>query len=292
MKTRVISGLAGIGILLLALTQFHTWIANLIVYLLYSIAVFEIHNAFKEKNVTATAVLLEIIGFIMIIVPLFYSMESYMPVTAITATGFAFIVVFNFDNIDFKTVASEIAFGLYVLIGFYSILRFKMLLPYATFGWDGAFLFIVVCAIGWGGDVFAYFAGYFFGKKKLAPTLSPKKTKEGAVGGVMGSVAITWIIMWIYSIIKPLLEASTAEYHFTAHQMLFVGLVAAAGSVVGIVGDLFASAVKRQVGIKDYGNIMPGHGGVMDRFDSVLLVAPIVSSFIGFIITAGGVFNV
>lgn len=292
MKTRIISGVVGIVILLLVLTQFHAWLANAVVFLLYSIAIYEIHNAFKEKNVKSTGILLEIIGFVMLVMQNYIILDTYMPVAALTVVGFAFIVVINFNNINFTSVASEMAFGLYALVGFYSILRFKMLLPYTPYGWDGAFLFVVVCAIAWGGDVFAYFSGYFFGKHKLAPTLSPKKTKEGAVGGVAGSVLITWLIMWLYSMLKPVFEASAAEYHFTADQMIFVAVVAMAGSVVGIVGDLFASAVKRQVGIKDYGNLMPGHGGVMDRFDSVLLVAPIVSSFLGIVVNAGGIFNV
>ncbi len=279
-------------VLLAVLTQFHTWIANTVIYLLYAIAVHEIHNAFKDKNVMATEILLDLVGLLMIVVPNYYTYTNFLPVAAVLAVGFAFIVVLNFDSINFTSIASEIAFSLYALVGFYSIIRFKMLLPYTPFGWDGAFLFLMVCAIAWGGDVFAYFAGYFFGKNKLAPRLSPKKTKEGAVGGIIGSVVISWIFMLVYSNIKPLLEGVSVEYSFTAEQMIAVGIIAAMGSVVGIVGDLFASAVKRQVGIKDYGNLMPGHGGVMDRFDSVLLVAPLVSSFLDFVIAAGGIFNV
>ena len=292
MKERVISGVIGIVVLLIALTQFHTLSSNLIIFLLYAIAVKEIHNAFKEDNIPATEVLLWITGFVMIVVSEFVKFDSFLPVAAMTASGFAFIVVLNFEKISFKAVASEIAFSIYALIGFYSIIRFKMLLPYDLFGWDGAFLFILVCAIAWGGDVFAYFAGYFFGKHKLAPVLSPKKTKEGAVGGVAGSVVITWLILWAYSMLKPVLEGTAIEYSFDAQHIIAMGIIAACGSVVGMVGDLFASAVKRQSGIKDYGNLMPGHGGVMDRFDSVLLVAPIVSSFIDFVIKAGGIFNV
>lgn len=292
MKTRIISGLIGVVVLLLALTQFHTWIANVLIYGLYAVAVHEIHNAFKEKNVGATEILLDFIGLLVIVVPNFYTYTTYMPIAAITAVGFAFIVVLNFDNINFTSIASEIAFSLYALVGFYSIIRFKMLLPYTPFGWDGAFLFLMACGIAWGGDVFAYFSGYFFGKNKLAPTLSPKKTKEGAVGGVMGSVVISWLFMLAYSSLKPILEHSSVDYKFTMESLIAVGFIAAMGSVVGIVGDLFASAVKRQVGIKDYGNLMPGHGGVMDRFDSVLLVAPIVSCFLDVVIKAGGIFYV
>ena len=292
MKTRVISGIVGIIILLAAITQFHTWTSNAIIFALYAIGIHEIHNVFKDKNVRATEILLDVIGFLMIIVTNYYTYASFLPVAAFAVVGFAFIVVFNFDNISFTSIASEMAFGIYTLIGFYSILRFKLLLPYTPFGWDGAFLFLIVAGIAWGGDTCAYFSGYLFGKNKLAPTLSPKKTKEGAVGGILGSVVISWIFTFIYCFIKPILENSSLEYEFSLQQMIAFGVIAAMGFVVGIVGDLFASAVKRQAGIKDYGNLMPGHGGVMDRFDSVLLVAPIVSSFLEIIVKAGGIFYV
>lgn len=293
MKTRIISGLIGVVILFIVLSQFHTWIFNVTLFALYTIAVTEINNAFREKNVKRTSRLLHAAG---VVVLLFNSYEmksvNYMLMAALFAVGFATIVVFNFEKINFMTVAAEIAFGTYVLFGFWSILRFKYLMPYTPFGWDGAFMLILTAVIAWGGDVFAYFAGYFFGKHKLAPVLSPKKTKEGAVGGVVGSVLLTCFILWAYSMLKPLLEGSAAVYSFDMQHMLIIGIIAACGSVVGMIGDLFASAVKRNVGIKDYGNLMPGHGGVMDRFDSVLLVAPIVSSFLGIVVNAGGIFNV
>ncbi len=293
MKTRVISGIVGVAILFLVLTQFHTWLFNMVLFALYLIAVFEINNAFKENNVKATGGLLAVAGIFAFMEPIFnFGKLNYVLLFALFAVGFAFIVVLNFEKINFMSVASEIAFGLYVLFGFWSVLRFKELLPYTPYGWDGVFLLILVCVLAWGGDTCAYFAGYFFGKHKLAPVLSPKKTKEGAVGGVLGSVILTWLILWAYSMLKPVLEERTTTYSFDANHMLVMGLIAACGSVVGMVGDLFASAVKRHVGIKDYGNIMPGHGGVLDRFDSILLIAPLVSAFIDVVIRAGGVFNV
>lgn len=296
MKTRVISGLVGIIILFLVLSQFHTWIFNAVLFALYCIAVTEIQNAFKENNVKMTSAVLISAGFVGLIVPYYFEVNggqiNFMLVAALFVAAFAFVVVFNFDKIQFTAVASEIAFGLYVLLGFYSILRFKMLLPYTPFGWDGVFLAICAAVMAWGGDVCAYFSGFLFGKHKLAPTLSPKKTVEGAIGGVIGVVALEWLVMWVYSIIKPILEHSTVVYSFDAQHMLFFGAIAAIGAAVGMIGDLFASAVKRHVGIKDYGKIMPGHGGVLDRFDSIILVAPLVSAVLGFIVENGGVFGV
>ncbi|MBE6039915.1 MAG: phosphatidate cytidylyltransferase [Clostridiales bacterium] len=121
------------------------------------------------------------------------------------------------------------------------------------------FIWIVVIA-AFGSDIFAYFTGYFLGKHKMAPNLSPKKTIEGAVGGLIGSSLFAWLFGFIFM-------------REMAAVCLVLGLV---GGAAGMAGDLTASAFKRKMGIKDYGNLIPGHGGIMDRFDSVIFVAPVV----------------
>ena len=117
---------------------------------------------------------------------------------------------------------------------------------------------VVIAAFG--SDICAYFTGYFLGKHKMAPNLSPKKTIEGAVGGLAGSSLLGWLFGFIF--MKDM-----------AGVCLVLGLV---GGMAGMAGDLTASAFKRKMGIKDYGTLIPGHGGIMDRFDSVIFVAPVV----------------
>jgi len=113
----------------------------------------------------------------------------------------------------------------------------------------------------------------FFGKTKLCPSISPKKTVEGLIGGIISScIGCSAYGMYINSI--GIAEAPLASY-------LFLGLIA---SMVSQIGDLSASAIKRNVGIKDYGKIMPGHGGVLDRFDSILFVSPLIYYYITYII--------
>ncbi len=132
---------------------------------------------------------------------------------------------------------------------------------------DGVFLLLTACCCSWLADTGAYFTGRFFGKHKLAPEISPKKTVEGFVGGVVcnvvGMVAIAYGYQEIFS--------SNGKVNLP-----LVGLIAFVGAFLGTLGDLSASYIKRSCNIKDFGNIMPGHGGVMDRFDSILLVAPMV----------------
>lgn len=130
---------------------------------------------------------------------------------------------------------------------------------------NGMYLIIALFAATWGGDGGAYFVGIRFGKHKLAPTLSPKKTVEGAVGGVLGSV----ITMGIFSAVLTFCFGVECNV-----PMLMVTGVGCA--ILGPVSDIATSAIKREFNVKDYGNVFPGHGGILDRFDSVLLTTPFV----------------
>ncbi|MDR0992775.1 MAG: phosphatidate cytidylyltransferase [Ruminococcus sp.] len=139
--------------------------------------------------------------------------------------------------------------------------------------------YVVLCLAGaWLGDAGAFFVGKRFGKHKLAPEISPKKTVEGAVGGVI-TVGIVFVI---YSFCYHLFMSNVLHTEVDPNYLLIAGIGLVCGAL-GIVGDLSASIIKRQTGIKDFGNIMPGHGGLMDRFDSVLFVAPFMSLVLGHI---------
>jgi len=120
-------------------------------------------------------------------------------------------------------------------------------------------LWIIVIA-AFGQDICAYFIGYFLGKHKMAPILSPKKTIEGAIGGLLGSTLLSGLF----------------GYFFYKEQLLLCFILGLLGGAAGMAGDLTASMFKRHMGIKDYGNLIPGHGGIMDRFDSILFTAPVV----------------
>ena len=118
-------------------------------------------------------------------------------------------------------------------------------------------------------DSGAYFIGIRYGKRKLAPTVSPKKSVEGAIAGVITAV----LGMVVYAVVMDVTTDRDVSYSLA----LIYGVI---GGVADIFGDLFFSAIKRQIGIKDYGNLIPGHGGVLDRFDSMLVVAPLAEILI------------
>lgn len=131
---------------------------------------------------------------------------------------------------------------------------------------DGALIVWLIFIGAWGSDTCAYCVGVLFGKHKIAPVLSPKKSLEGCIGGVVGAAAIGAV----YALI--------AKDYITevSNPILAFAVIGAASSVISQIGDLAASAIKRNHEIKDYGKLIPGHGGILDRFDSIIFTAPIV----------------
>jgi len=130
---------------------------------------------------------------------------------------------------------------------------------------DGRWHVWLILLCSWGCDTCAYCVGRLFGRHKMAPVLSPKKTVEGAIGGVAGSVVLCGALAVI----------AARLLHEAPHIAEFM-IIGFFGSLISMVGDLAASAIKRNHGIKDYSHLIPGHGGIMDRFDSVIFTAPVI----------------
>lgn len=130
---------------------------------------------------------------------------------------------------------------------------------------DGLFSMWLVFLCSWGCDTCAYCVGVLFGKHKMAPVLSPKKSIEGAVGGVVGA-----------ALLGAIYGAAVSNWLVMENAPLYFALVCAVGALISMFGDLIASGIKRQHGIKDYGKLIPGHGGILDRFDSVIFTAPMI----------------
>lgn len=165
-------------------------------------------------------------------------------------------------EISFEKVAVTFTAGIILPLLFGSIVRIHS-------GTYGRYLVFVPFVLAFLSDTGAYFAGYFFGKHKLAPVISPKKTIEGVVGGVFATI----LGMLIYCLVLQLAFDFECNYVFAA----LYGLV---GSLAAVFGDLCFSVIKRQTGIKDYGNLIPGHGGILDRFDSMMIVGPLAEALL------------
>ena len=175
-----------------------------------------------------------------------------------------FLFLFYFQKIKVEKFSYMIAFTM--LISFSMNCFFEIRNNYI----HGLYYLCLTLAASWLADAGAYFVGVTLGKHKLCPSISPKKTIEGAVGGVVITAIIFSLACFGY---KLVLGWNGTEINVNYVVAVLFSLVA---SCLAIIGDLVASLIKRQVDIKDFGNIMPGHGGLMDRCDSVLLVAPVM----------------
>jgi phosphatidate cytidylyltransferase len=133
---------------------------------------------------------------------------------------------------------------------------------------NGYLWMIASMIVAWITDLFAYFAGVTLGKHKIVPQISPKKTWEGTIGGVLGSVFIMTIWMSVIMNGPDIVKKSTI------YLISFGVVLGLLGSITAQLGDWFASAIKRQTGVKDFGNVLPGHGGILDRFDAVFFTMP------------------
>ncbi|MDL2253425.1 phosphatidate cytidylyltransferase [Ruminococcaceae bacterium OttesenSCG-928-I18] len=274
MKQRVLTAVIGIAALALLLLFFDTPVFNLVFALVCVVAVHEIFNAFQFGK----SHLYLFIGFIPFI--LLFMLSDYMSVRAwIWPAGYLFVlflavcVILSSQSLNFAKVSGMAVFSAIVVFCFYSLIHLKSLLPRAEYGYDAVYFLILILGYAWGGDTFAYLVGRALGKHKLAPKVSPNKTVEGAVGGVVGSMLVGLLISLAYITIwrDSQTWAGVSNIYY-----LWITLFGIPASILGMLGDLFASAVKRQCEIKDYGTIFPGHGGILDRFDSVMFVAPLV----------------
>ena len=260
MKTRVISGAVGVvifaAVFWLQITFKALPIFPFVLALLAAMAVYELlYVTGHMKNPVA------LVAGVLAAVCLVLRQGGVLPVRFLYIIGaYAIIVLLCalWKNKDITPANAAFALIAAPAVGF----AFATILP--VMGKASNFFFfwmLFICA--WGADTGAYFAGRFFGKHKLAPVLSPKKTVEGLIGGVVAAIVLTVVLyLVLYN-------------HLPNNWVKCIGSVTLL-TLAGVIGDITASYIKRDAGIKDYGKLMPGHGGVMDRFDSVLFIAPIV----------------
>lgn len=262
MVTRTISGVLG-GLLVLTIIMFNQsfpFLINLFVAAICVLTTYEIYAALgidKTFSIMIPSIIFSAIlpicgrGF-------FWNISLY----TYTLVVF-FIIIFCKESINFKDAV--VVFAMTLLITF-SLGKLIELRNYT--GAYSNFYLLFALAIPWMSDTGAYFIGKLFGKHKLCPDVSPKKTIEGAIGGIVFSAIINVLICFIFS---TFVFKNRANFNY--YNALIITLM---GSAISIIGDLCFSMFKRSYRIKDFGNVIPGHGGVLDRFDSVIFVVPFV----------------
>ncbi len=202
------------------------------------------------------------------LVCMLYSYKLAVPILTFALIVSLFMaMIFNHEKIVLNDIAFAVLVTAMCTFGFWSVIS---VYDYYK-GTVGIFYIFTVFATSWLADGGAYFGGSFLGKKKLCPKISPKKTVEGAVSGVLsGAVLVLLLPGLIFE--KFIFEMESVNYIYLA----IFGLI---GALLSIVGDLSFSLIKRNCGIKDYGSLIPGHGGMLDRFDSVIFVTPLLVIF-------------
>ena len=276
MKTRVITAVVGLALLGVVLAFFDTALFDLVLSAVCLIAIHEVFSAmgFGKKQWYLYAVAVPFTLLIMLTTSPAVRW-LVLPVSFLVVLFFNICQIAQVQTLDFGKMAGYVYFSGVIIFCFYSLIHLKRMLPFANYRYDAVYFILLTLCFAWGGDTAAYFAGRAFGKHKLAPIVSPHKTVEGAIGGVVGSILAGMLLTSVYTMLSvshPVISIQMRPKHYLV--LLLMGAIA---SVLGILGDLFASAVKRQVGIKDYGTIFPGHGGILDRFDSVMFIAPFVA---------------
>ncbi len=283
MKTRIISAAVMIALVIGVLTVGKLWFPLIITIFLSALsaaAVFELLNnvvKIKPKILTAiSCVYAAEMTFLLdksilntgnyAYADLYYNNSRYlilqkMPVfiTVIYVVIAVFTILSNHKEFSLDGILGYVGFPLLIAYGFSclnSIISYDSRIYYLLLLVN----FASICDTG------AYFVGSFFGKRKLCPEISPKKTVEGAIGGIVSSIIVSVILVLC----------------FGSQHILWTLLLTIPLCIVGMMGDLFASAIKRTVGLKDYSNLIPGHGGILDRFDSMLLIAPVLYMFMEF----------
>ena len=267
MKTRVITAVIGFLIAILAITV-GGYLYDAVIVVLTALGWGELARMFKKRHIRIPVMGGHVVLLCLLIA---FSLSFYAWGSILFALGLMAMFVhytFTDSEYNFGDLTSTILGLVYLGTGMASLLIIRqnafmgaMHMPWSLENW-GVILVWLMLFSTWASDTFAYFAGCFFGKRKIVPTISPNKTLEGFIGGFIGCLITGLVFAWLVGIPWT------------------IGL--AEGVIAGILaplGDLFESKLKRNCEVKDSGVLLPGHGGVLDRFDSLLFVAPITVLF-------------
>ncbi len=258
-KTRLLSGIVLVVAALITMIC-GGYVLYATVLVLSLVGVFELYRVMKvqeqKQPVLAVVGYLGVIAYYLL---LLLELESYTMIALIfILVAMMFVYVFAYPRYRSEQIMAAFFGVVYVAVMLSYIYQTRNLT-------DGAYLVWLIFICSWGCDTCAYCVGMLIGKHKMSPKLSPKKSVEGAIGGVLGA-----------ALIGAIYAAVVGEHLQAENPVVSYAVICAVGALISMVGDLAASAIKRNHDIKDYGKLIPGHGGVLDRFDSVIFTAPMI----------------
>ena len=261
MLIRILSALAGCAIIIPVLIFSHTWVFPIFMGLVTLVSVYEMLRCIgvhKNHLLSLPIILVSAVTPVVARLDLLKGLDITFVLVAEAVVFVMYVLALSlFSKGKFKLEDAAMVFMtcFYIVGGYTSLVLLRDLS-------GGKYIYLLVFFGAWFTDIFAYFTGRFFGKHKLIPDISPKKTVEGSVGGVI-FCAISYVA---YGFVLEKLFSQKPNY-------IILACVAVVISVVSQIGDLTMSHIKRKYGLKDYGKIMPGHGGLLDRFDCIIAVA-------------------
>ncbi|MBQ7668147.1 MAG: phosphatidate cytidylyltransferase [Clostridia bacterium] len=273
MAKRIIAGLiAGSGVIVI-LTILPKFCFNILIALVAIAATYEFIGAINHMNYKPIKSVAYISSIVLLFIGLIPNTQVYKWSIAYLGAMVIITLIYAFFVRKENNSLIDVCFTFFNILYVVVLLTFLLMTFYVERnGIDlGRYLVWYILLGAWGPDIFAYFIGTFFGKHKLCPTISPKKSVEGAIAGIIGGIAL----LVLYTMILNNKLGLGINYISIA----LVGLIVA---IFSELGDLVASSIKRTAGIKDFGSFLPGHGGMLDRIDSVLFVAPTIYYFLVF----------
>ena len=256
---RVLTGLIGFPIIAAILIFGNKYIIDVLFAFVAGISIHEYFSAISKEYKPV-----KYLGYIM---ALFIAFIHIIPIEILIKIAIMFIptsIVVLFVQIIISSMKVKPKDIFATLFGIFYVIGFMIFLPILYGENNGKFLIWYVILIAWGTDTFAYFVGRKIGKHKLSK-VSPKKSIEGSVGGAIGAIVLTILYTFF-----------AQKYVDLGVTYVFAGMAALILSILSQIGDLAASSIKREMDIKDYGNLLPGHGGMLDRIDSLIFIAPFV----------------
>lgn len=263
MLKRIITALCATCVLVPALIFSGTWVFPIAISLVTLICLFEMYKCMGiHKNIAVTLPAYLIAAALPILVR-FMGAGNGMRVVAVAAIAAVVYIIYLFALVIWSNGSftySDMATLFFLTL--YVTLSLNILLYVRDFAETGKYIYLLIFIGAWITDIFAYFTGVFFGKHKLIEAVSPKKTIEGSIGGIF----FCTLSFVVFGIITEKFFGCDANLVFLALSGLFI-------SVIAQIGDLIMSVLKRHYKIKDFGKIFPGHGGMLDRFDSILAVS-------------------
>ena len=264
MKTRILAAAVLVPILFLLVLVAPTILASVIFGLLLAIGSYELLYRTRLVRHPRLVIYSSVMAFGVVMWSYADAIHAYLVLGVLVFAMLLFAeMMMDHVKVRFEMLGMCFVSGLVVPYLLSALVRILVMA-------NGRYVILVPFVVAFLSDAGAYFVGLQFGRHKLAPVVSPNKTIEGAVGGLVAAMVGMLLYVLILDLFFPQL---TVNYGLAL-------LYGVAGSAVGVFGDLCFSVIKRQTGIKDYGNLIPGHGGVLDRFDSLMTVGPLMEALL------------